>query len=629
MTEETKTIISPIAIDLGAKNTGVYFAHYKAGSSPDQIDKKGKVYQLEKDKYTLLMAKRTAARHQRRGYDRRQMAKRLFKLIWEKHFKLRWDKDVQQTISFLLNRRGFSFLTEEYDTKVLSRFPQEAYKLLPKELQIDPNENDEYDFDAALVGWAQEEKAVDKIKEKFDAINRELKQIEQRREFINSTKELKKYCQKCVKGEKAKIKLNELSRFTLEEWHQKNVQGLPPASSDRKIGLVEYLNKQNSKVAQVILDSLPDVSEEERKLKKSYWNFKVENFNQSDADFTQSENTERSREWLKTHLNHLAFALYKTLVELQSGGRHRSNYFKEVKTVLENKNHRHKYLERFCEELRAKKYKGLDIDSLSNLIGHISNLELKPLRKYFNDPEHKISVTNKQGDRWKEDRITELFERWILHEWRVNPQKDKQKAAGAEYDYKTLRTKWKEKNDGLIGFWLQTDPGSTIPPYQDNNNRRPPKCQSLIFNVHFLDDKYPTWQDWLAELKKLQFVKTYLGDYEEELRKLKSGKGKSYFNKDADYKGSLLKDSGRRSEEELDARILQFIFDRVKAEDELRLNEIYSHAKKYRQLKSAEEEKQIAKDKLEEAKGKLEQAIKEKRLAWRTENPKKLRKRSI
>ena len=131
----SRRFISPISIDLGAKNTGVYFAHYPEKSVLDKIKKSGKVYQLEKDSYTLLMANRTAKRHQRRGYDRRQMVKRLFKLIWEKHFKLLWDKDVQQTISFLLNRRGFTFLTEEYDPEILSQFPRKAYDLLPKELQ--------------------------------------------------------------------------------------------------------------------------------------------------------------------------------------------------------------------------------------------------------------------------------------------------------------------------------------------------------------------------------------------------------------------------------------------------------------------------------------------------------------
>ena len=93
-----KEFISPISIDLGAANTGVFFAHYAAGEALANIQKKGRIYKLRKDgkdDYTLLMAKRTATRHQRRGFDRRQMAKRLFKLIWEKKLDLSWGSDVQ------------------------------------------------------------------------------------------------------------------------------------------------------------------------------------------------------------------------------------------------------------------------------------------------------------------------------------------------------------------------------------------------------------------------------------------------------------------------------------------------------------------------------------------------------
>ena len=182
-------IISPVSIDLGAKNTGVYFAHYPAGSSIEDIEKDGKVYQLEKDSYTLLMAERTARRHQRRGYDRRQMVKRLFKLIWEKHFGLEWDKTVQQATSFLFNRRGFSFLTEEYDPRILSRFPEAAYQLLPNELKIDANDTGQYDFAIQIQEWAREDE--NKVKEVFDAINKKPKHVAERLVFIGRTEKLK------------------------------------------------------------------------------------------------------------------------------------------------------------------------------------------------------------------------------------------------------------------------------------------------------------------------------------------------------------------------------------------------------------------------------------------------------
>ena len=599
--------ISPISIDLGAKNTGVYSAHYRAGSPLDDIEKKGKVYQLEKDAYTLLMVNRTATRHQKRGYDRRRMVKRLFKLIWEKHFGLPWDNDVQQTISFLLNRRGFSFLAEEYDAEVLSRFPEEVYELLPEKLKkIEPNENGEYDLHSALTDWIQEDAAEETVREKFDAINREPKRIGQRLVYIGRTKKLREYCNQLLeKDDKiqekqgAKIKLSKLSGWILEKWRQEGVQGLPD-TSDKNI--VDHLNewRQDKEITRKILGSLPDYSKEERELKDSYWYF-PKNFKRESADFGRPDDGEKKQlAWVRTHLHHLAFALHKALDELQSGGRHRSKYFKEIKDVFKEIESKlqtdkteglHGYLKHFYKKLDTGEYKGLDVKALINLVGHLSNLELKPLRKYFNDKKHK------NGDYWDEVRLTEKIENWILREWRINPQKDKLKAGGADYDYGELKKLWNNRIGTIIDFWMATDPNWTVPPYQDNNNRRPPKCQSLILNVGYLDCKYPAWQSWLRELT--QHASSYLENYKYELENLKSGKGNPYFSNEST--GSLRKTSGRRSLKQLDARVLQFILDRVKASDPLNLNEIYSHAKKYRQLQSTLEERNKAREQLDKA----------------------------
>ena len=607
-------IISPISIDLGAKNTGVYFAHYPAGSSIEDIEKEGKVYQLEKDKYTLLMTNRTAARHQRRGFDRRQMVKRLFRLIWCEYFGLEWDKNVQQTTSFLFNRRGFSFLTEEYDAEILSRFPEEAYKLLPKELQFDSNNNVEYDFASALTEWANEGK--EKTRSMFNTIDKEPKRIRHRLFFISKTKKLREYCHARMDDQKIpeekKADLSRLSKWILEEWHKKCVQGLPVIPSDNIIDMVAYLNEQDINTAQQILNSLSSVNfSEETKLNESNWNFRSEKLDLEKVKFDPIDKPEEGtniigrekykkdhREWLKTHLHHLAFALYQINNEIESGGRHRSKYFEEVKTVLKNQYHTHRYLKEFCGKLQSDRFEPFTVKTLTNLIGHLSNLELKPLRKYFNDEKHK------NGDYWDEDRLNKIFDRWILREWRINPEKDTNKIEGKEGDYKKLCEKWKNHQSTVVDFWLATNPFSTIPPYQDNNNRRPPRCQSLVLNPTFLDKNYGKWQGWLGELKKLRTVQRHLGDFENQLEGLKGGKGKSYFSHKAE--GKLKKALGHRTHKDLNARILQFIFDRVKADDPLNLNEIYSHAKKYRQLQSTEQERKDAKNKLGKAIGSSE-----------------------
>ena len=597
MSKELKPIISPVSIDLGAKNTGVYFAHYPAGSSIEYIEKEGKVYQLEKDSYTLLMASRTARRHQRRGYDRRQMVKRLFKLIWEKHFELEWDNDVQQTTSFLFNRRGFSFLTEEYDAEILSRFPDKAYDLLPDELK----NNNKHDLATALTEWANENE--EEVRKRFDVISRKAYCEKIRRccqEKQTDDAIVKEGTNSVRLGDTPKDIFEELfrelpdlkNRIETEEYTFENTQKEKITAKYNKGGtfnILSFINNNGAEVADRIKRILPQ--EQKEWLFNPTGSFDLE---KSREKLTESEDID-----IKLHLRHLAFALHKTLNELQSGGRHRSKYFDEVKNVLKYESHRHHYLKMFCEKLRDKAFKPvsysepLSFDNLANLMGHLSNLELKPLRKYFNDEKHKT------GDYWDERRLNSKFGNWIIREWRVNPEKDKDKREGKEGDYKKLCEDWKAHEGSVVDFWLKTDPFYTIPPYQDNNNRRPPRCQSLVLNPVYLDNYYSAWQIWLAELKNLEAVQEHLADYEKELQDLKGGKGGSYFSDNVE--GKRKAQLGRRTRKDLDARILQFIFDRVKVDDPLKLNDIYSHAKKYRQAQSTDEERKEAKDKLEKA----------------------------
>lgn len=561
-----KKIISPIAIDLGAKNTGVYFAHYEAESTLDKIQKSGKVYQLENNSYTYLMANRTAKRHQKRGYDRRQMAKRLFKLIWCEHFKLPWNKDTQQVIGFLFNRRGFSFLTEEYNSEILRQLPERVFDKLPNELKKNFAKNEEennYDFATKIQEWAEE--GLENIKEKYNVIETKI-----------YTEKLYRACLQFQKtgeykeSKKEKNKLSIIDQDVFERLEGQGIQGLFSAreekytkTDEKKVNLEAFLNHSGN--VQQILSSLPyDISE-----KDNLWDFTPATFKIDNADFG-TENEPK----IKTHLNHLTYALYNTLDELESGGRHRRKYFEEVKEVLKTTGHKHFYLKQFCDNLNSGSFNGLTPKNLKNLIGHISNLELKPLRKYFNDKKHRTE------DYWDESRLKQIFERWILREWRVG-EKDKNKAPGEDYDYTKLKNLWQDNKKSVVNFWLETDPNLTIPPYQDNNNRRPPRCQSLLLNANFLDRKYSEWNEWLNDLKKVNSVKNYISDYEDKLKDLQSGKNKSYFNNEST--GKLKTDSGRRNIKELDARVLQFIFDCVKTEDPLQLNEIYSHAKKIRQ----------------------------------------------
>ncbi|MEY8703315.1 type II-B CRISPR-associated RNA-guided endonuclease Cas9/Csx12, partial [Francisella philomiragia] len=644
--------ILPIAIDLGAKNTGVFSALYDKGTKLENLNNKaGKVYELSKDSYTLLMNNRTAKRHQRRGIDRKQLVKRLFRLIWTEKLNLEWDKNTQQAISFLLNRRGFSFLEEKHNSELLAKTPFEIVMNLPEILQ--PSEEDEilednkiyYDLNYKLEELSQNSEDLTK------AINSITRNV--------LLAKLKAVCQKLLsdgrylEGKNEANKLSQISsnkfdlmreyllkidNIEIEKYEYANKDGEIKQSAyfwNDQYNLLKFIEKKyDNNELENIKSRIDDLG-----LDENLWSFnpngkfeiekKRFEVDEKTIEELESAQTDKQKEKvqlnikkqefeiLQNHIHHLAFALHNIKYELDSGSRHRSKYFEEVASVLLEQNHKEEYLRSFCQNLHAGKYINLNAKKLVNLIGNLSNLELKPLRKYFNDKAHT------QADYWDEQKFAQTYCRWILGEWRVG-SKDKDKKDGAKYSYKELCNDLKREvgttqniKSSIIEFLADLDPCRTIPPYQDNNNRKPPKCQSLILNPKFLDTKYPEWQSWLDKLKSIQSVKEYLADFEDELKGLTTSKNQPYFIeqkickcnqknteqsrsvlttpcRDFTKKGQCKTTSGQRDQKDLDARVLQFIFDRVKASDDLLLNEIYSQAKKVKQNASSEQEKQKA-----------------------------------
>lgn len=571
--------ILPIAIDLDVKNTGVFSAFYQKGTSLEKLDNKnGKVYELSKDSYTLLMNNRTARRHQRRGIDRKQLVKRLFKLVWTEQLNLEWDKDTQQAISFLFDRRGFSFITDGYSTEYLNIVPEQVKAIL---MDIFDDYNGEDDLDSYLKLATEQES---KISEIYNKLMQKILQFKLRKLCTDikddkvSTKILKE-----ITSYEFELLADYLANYSESLKTQKfsytdkqgNLKELSYYHHD-KYNIQEFL-KRHATINDEILDTL---------LTDDFdiWNFNFEKF-----DFDKNEEklqNQEDKDHTQAHLHHFVFAVNKIKSEMASGGRHRSQYFQEITNVLDENNHQEGYLKNFCENLHNKKYSNLSVKNLVNLVGNLSNLELKPLRKYFNDKIHA------KADHWDEQKFTETYCHWILGEWRVGV-KDQDKKDGAKYSYKDLCNELKQKvtKAGLIDFLLELDPCRTIPPYLDNNNRKPPKCQSLILNPKFLDNQYPNWQQYLQELKKLQSIQDYLDSFETDLKDLKSSKDQPYF---VEYKSSNQQmASGQRDYKDLDARILQFIFDRVKASDELeklesskKLDEVIANSQLSQILKS-------------------------------------------
>ncbi len=127
--------ISPIAIDLGAKNTGVVFTHYKEGEEPQSH--KGTTFVLDVNNFTVSQKDRLVNRHRMRGEQRRKLAKRLFFLILEKEYGLKQEQTkIWELIRGLLNRRGFTYLQEESESDEKITIPLEFAKyIFPEEFK--------------------------------------------------------------------------------------------------------------------------------------------------------------------------------------------------------------------------------------------------------------------------------------------------------------------------------------------------------------------------------------------------------------------------------------------------------------------------------------------------------------
>jgi CRISPR system subtype II-B RNA-guided endonuclease Cas9/Csx12 len=120
----------------------------------------------------------------------------------------------------------------------------------------------------------------------------------------------------------------------------------------------------------------------------------------------------------------------------------------------------------------------LQIHAMQNLIGNLSNYQLKELRRYFNDE------AMAKEDFWSCEKLHRITWRFI-QSWHPKSAEDKERQ---KENLANLKTK------SIIEFLTTTNPLMTIPPYDDMNNRGAVKCQTLRLNEEYLDKHLPRWR---------------------------------------------------------------------------------------------------------------------------------------
>lgn len=183
-----------------------------------------------------------------------------------------------------------------------------------------------------------------------------------------------------------------------------------------------------------------------------------------------------SKEEVKDYLTALSVLREDALlVEQQSlfGHKHRTQFFDDIYGDIP-KDSRLKTI--------VNDFGGLE--PFYRTIGNICNLQLRALRWYFNDP----SMKNPYYD---DKRLKSVLSR--AYHFFHYPKGELEKCRDILSAI--------ESADSALAFLASFDPKKTIPPYEDQNNRKPPLDQTLLLNPRALDLRYGSrWELWVNNL---------------------------------------------------------------------------------------------------------------------------------
>ncbi|MBV6493235.1 MAG: hypothetical protein LDLANPLL_01251 [Turneriella sp.] len=433
----TSQFLSTIAIDLGGKNTGVLLTHGASDEAPHQHEKRALTLSYPEAGLNLSQQSRLAKRHQRRGFKRRKLSKRLLALLLRQKYRGSLEEFAQDfdALRTFLNRRGYTYLTlddAEEQTEFLNGLSAEVYEEVAASLK-------EFQIDTAKPLVAQLEKSVE----------REL------------------------------------------DWYTR----LAAVSN-------EVRNKKE----------IPQFSDEKQQ-------------------------KDHAREYKKVFTEIVKYC-ERVLKSEKEGHKTRSEYLQNIREDLAS-----------IDASAVVARFGLPSEQLANLVGHIANMQLRVLRRYFNDK------AMQESDYWDEKRLQHIFQKH-LKSWHVT--KKNAEYANRETLLATIASK------GLLQSFLNENPTLSIPPFEDQNNRRVPRCRSLHLDAEALDSKYPNWRDMAAKIVAYTGYEYELDLQSSELKHIeeayKKSAGNDQFNKNT---------PGR--EKSAEVILLQRILDRSKDADKFHL----------------------------------------------------------
>jgi len=201
----------------------------------------------------------------------------------------------------------------------------------------------------------------------------------------------------------------------------------------------------------------------------------------NDITIKLNEKITKKRDIVTSDLRILRDFFNDILNEIKTGSKPRKKYLQEIKEEIEELD--------FIE----------DKNSFYNLIGNISNLQLRILRKFFDNTKR------------KKDDYKLLKDYFNFFHWNYNE---------AEKEQKKKLFKEIEKYNSLEEFLKNCDPLLTIPPYEDMNNRGTYKCNSLLINPKYITDSLKKSIDILWSQKEFEVLHLDNINYPQKLQRI-------------------------------------------------------------------------------------------------------------
>lgn len=436
-----------IAIDMGAKNNGVFIV--KTNNS-DIVEKKAENIII--DNINFSKKSRRENRHKDRNYKRRKLAKRLLiELINFNDFT----KNQQESILGLLNNRGYTFLSTSSEFEKLN---DETLQFNKKYLNSISDLKTKDDYEDFLTNKFEDEKEL-------------LEFLEKNIELIGITlNDLQNFMNK-------KNILNDLENLS------KNIIIKFKSFSYIKTLLYKYGFKDLGKNQVEITKKL---NTENIDLSKLDFNKEIMYINSLQFD-EQFSNKEKSKVIIED-LKELKKLFINIQNEINTGSKPRKKYLKEIKDEINS-----------FEFIKDK-------EAFFNLVGNISNLQLRVLRKFY------ARVLNDK------EKYTILKKYFLAHHYKTENEKKRRKEL-----FKILNS-----FDNLKEFLHNCKPENSIPPYEDMNNRDTYKCNSMLIKpseitediketidyllskpeFEYLTTKFDTQTGGLETIRKVQYIKT-------------------------------------------------------------------------------------------------------------------------